>query len=51
MFAYISAFRKTRQQKENLKNKGDWMFDNPQFWDLNAAALQPLKDFLEHHLK
>ena len=51
MFAYISAFRKTRQQKENLKNKGDWMFDNPQFWDLNAAALQPLKNFLAHHLK
>ncbi len=51
MFAYISAFRKTRQQKENLKNKGDWMFDNHQFWDLNAAALQPLKNFLAHHLK
>ena len=49
MFAYISAFKKASTQREHLK-KGDWMFDNPQFWDLNAAALQPLKNFLAHHL-
>lgn len=51
MFAYISAFKKTHKQREHFKNKGDWMFNNPQFWNLNAEALQPLKDFLEHHLK
>ena len=51
MFAYISALKKTSTQREHLKNKGDWMFENTYCWDLDAKALQPLKEFLEQHLK
>ncbi len=50
MFAYISAFKKTRKQREDFKNKGNWMFSNPEIWNLNAAALQPLREFLKKNL-
>ena len=30
---------------------GEWQFDNPNYWNLDAAYLQPLKDFLYNHFK
>lgn len=30
---------------------GDWLFGNTDYWDLNVATLQPLKDFLATNLK
>lgn len=30
---------------------GNWLFDNTNYWDLNAVTLQPLKDFLALNLK
>ena len=26
---------------------GDWLFDNTNYWELNIAALIPLKEFLQ----
>lgn len=30
---------------------GDWLFNNPNYWNLDVDALQPLKDFLTINLK
>lgn len=46
IYSYISAFHKSRRQKEKMKNKGDWSFNNATFWDLNAQYLTNLKAFL-----
>lgn len=30
---------------------GDWLFDNKNYWNLDADALQPLKEFFSVNLK
>jgi hypothetical protein len=37
-------------QRNNL-GKGQWLFDNPDYWDLNAPYLQPLRKFLIENLQ
>ena len=35
----------------NKINSGDWLFDNPDYWNLDVENLQPLKDFFKQYLK
>lgn len=35
----------------NKINSGDWLFDNPDYWNLEVENLQPLKDFFSKFLK
>ncbi len=35
----------------NKINSGDWLFDNPDYWNLDVEDLQPLKDFFKQYLK
>lgn len=35
----------------NKINSGDWLFDNPDYWNLDVENLQPLKDFFSQYLK
>lgn len=44
MYAYISAFKNS--ETEAMKNRGDWHFENKEYWNLDSPALTPLKDFL-----
>ncbi len=46
MYAYISAFKRSLQEKELFKNRHQWSFKNKDYWDLRANALIPLKQFL-----
>lgn len=46
MYAYISAFKRSRRQKELFKNKKDWDFLNEEYWNLDSKKLKPLKDFI-----
>ena len=46
VFTYISSMKSlSKTQRDNL-GKGAWMFDNPEFWDINSNELIPLIDFL-----
>jgi hypothetical protein len=45
MYAYIDTMTKTQAQKAAF-TKGDWFFDNPDYWDFYHSALDPLKNFL-----
>ena len=47
MYAYISSFKRTNTQKEQIKNKGLWGFENSEYWNMQAVYLEPLKDFLQ----
>lgn len=49
IYSYISAFKRTREEKELFK-KHDWGFTNREYWNLDSAELEPLKDFLKLHL-
>lgn len=49
IYSYIDAFPKSRRQEELFK-KNDFFFDNPEFWDFNSEALEPLKAFIALHL-
>lgn len=48
MYAYISAFKRSLGQKEKFKNKKDWDFLNPEYWNLDSDELKPLVDFVKN---
>lgn len=50
LHTYMAAQKLPRKLRDRL-GKGDWLFDNSDYWNLNIAALQPLKDFLAANLK
>ena len=50
LYEYISLQKGlTKQQRERIK-RGDWLFDDPRYWDLDADCLLPLKNFLQQHV-
>ncbi|MEK7434756.1 MAG: DUF3226 domain-containing protein [Cyanobacteriota bacterium] len=49
IFAYIDAFNFSRKQKEEIK-KGNLLFDDSAYWDLNCQYLIDLKKFLEKYI-
>ena len=50
LHTYMNAQKLSSKLRGKL-GAGDWLFDNTDYWDLNAKALQPLKVFLEVNLK
>lgn len=50
LHTYMNAQKLSNKLRRKL-GAGDWLFDNTDYWDLNAIALQPLKDFLAINLK
>ena len=50
LHTYINAQKLNNKVRRKL-GAGDWLFDDTNYWDLNAVALQPLKDFLTNNLK
>lgn len=49
LHTYINAMPLNNRQSRNL-GSGQWLFDNPEYWDLNSNALQPLISFLSNYL-
>ena len=49
LHTYINAMPLNNRQSRNL-GSGQWLFDNPDYWDLNSNALQPLISFLSNYL-
>lgn len=45
LFTYISAQKTLSNRKRNKLGSGQWQFNDAQYWDMSADALQPLKDF------
>lgn len=50
LFTYISAQKSLSNTKRKALGSGQWQFNNTQYWNLNAPALQPLKDFLNNNI-
>lgn len=51
IYAYLESIKKTRKEAEAFKNKQDFFFDKPKYWNLEADYLKPLKEFLLLALK
>ncbi len=49
MYSYITSFKRSKKENENFKNKGDWFFENGEFWDFSVDELKPLKHFILSH--
>ena len=46
VYTYISSMKSlTNSQRKDL-GQGRWLFDNPDYWNLESEYLTPLKDFL-----
>lgn len=51
MYSYISAFPRSRKKLEKFKNKKEWEFGNPEYWNLQSESLKPLKEFLSNAIR
>lgn len=45
VFTYISSMKMSNRKRKSL-GMGLWMFDDPEYWNLNHEILSPLKTFL-----
>ena len=50
LHTYMSAQKLNNAQRRRL-GRGDWMFDDLNYWDLGREFVQPLVKFLESNLK
>lgn len=50
LHTYMAAQKLSRKYRDRL-GKGDWLFENKDYWDLEIDALKPLKEFLAANLK
>ena len=50
LHTYMTAQKLSNKQSKRL-GRGDWLFDNPDYWNLEVENLQPLKDFFSKFLK
>lgn len=49
LHTYMAAQKLSRKLRDRL-GKGDWLFDNTDYWNLEVDTLQPLKEFLAKYL-
>lgn len=45
LHAYITSMKMSGMKRRNI-GSGEWLFDNPDYWNLDAEYLLPLKQFL-----
>ena len=50
LHTYISAQKLNKKCRDRL-GAGDWLFDKPEYWNLDIVNLQALKDFFADNLK
>ncbi len=50
LHTYISAQKTLSNTKRKKLGKGQWQFNDTRYWNLDASALQPLKDFLLNNI-
>lgn len=51
LFTYMSAQPHLTKKQRDALGSGQWLFDNADYWDLQASCLEPLKAFLLHHVQ
>lgn len=49
LHTYINSMRLTNKQKRNL-GRGDWLFEDSEYWNMESDAVQPLISFLNDYL-
>ena len=50
LHTYMTAQKLSNKHRKRL-GRGDWLFDNADYWDLDVEDLQPLKDFFSKYFK
>jgi hypothetical protein len=52
IFAYLEVLPLTPAEKQKMeKRRSAKLFDNPEYWDLDAVDVQPLRSFLDQHIQ
>lgn len=46
IYSYITSFKRSRSEREKIKS-GNWDFQDPEYWQLDAPYLAPLKEFIQ----
>ena len=50
LHTYMSAQKLSKSKRDRL-GRGDWLFDDLNYWDLGSESVQPLVEFLDENLK
>lgn len=50
MFSYINLQKKLSCSQRKKLGRGQWLFDDKKYWDLDSSALEPLKEFFAENL-
>lgn len=50
LHTYMNAQKMSGKLRDRL-GRGDWLFDQQDYWDLGVEDLQPLRDFLQKNLR
>lgn len=50
LHTYISSMKLSSKQRRSI-GKGDWLFDNTDYWNLESGALAPLVSFLKKYMQ
>lgn len=48
LHAYITSMHLSSEKRRNLGG-GNWLFEDEEYWNLNADSLKPLKEFLKQY--
>ena len=51
LHTYMSAQKTLSNRQRKDLGSGKWLFDDPQYWNLEAEELKPLKDFLINNIR
>lgn len=46
LYTYMSSQKTLTNKQRNALGSGQWLFDDPRFWNLESEALNSLKEFL-----
>ncbi|MDE7385818.1 MAG: hypothetical protein K2N28_01625 [Muribaculaceae bacterium] len=49
LYTYITSMHLTKRQRDAI-GSGDWLFENPDYWNLDSPILEPIKSFLRRYL-
>lgn len=49
LYTYITSMPLSKRQRDSI-GSGNWLFENTDYWNLNAPALEPIKSFLRQFL-
>ena len=50
IYTYVESLRKTKSEEDIFKKCKDFLYENPEYWNLDSEHLNSLKTFVLKHI-